>query len=463
MAERAVAIAARWLATGEGERVRTALTPEDVAARFDEALPREGKPADDVLRRFEEDYVSVATRLIHRRYVGHQVAPPLPEAGAADLVASVMNNGMAVWEMSPGATVIEHRVLAWFAGLVGWDAGYGGTFVSGGAVGNLTGLAAARARAFPDAWEEGMDGRRGCVVAAASAHYCVERAAGLLGLGRRGVVSVDAGDAEGRLDPERAAAALDRARDEGRTVVALVATAGSTPTAAVDDLEALADVCAERGVWFHVDAAHAGAFLLSERLRPMLAGLERADSFALDLHKMMFQPISTALVLVRERARLAAAFDQSAPYIFHERAEGPSWDQGPLALQCSRRADALRVWLSLQLRGADGIAALQERTVATARAAAQAIAARPEFEVPHEPQTNILCFRHVPARFAGDARALDEHNAVLRERLNASGTGFLTGTVLDGRRVLRMTFMHAGTGVEHVEEILDALERLVGE
>ncbi|MEM7307394.1 MAG: pyridoxal-dependent decarboxylase [Planctomycetota bacterium] len=460
IAERLVQLATRWLDVDRDDPQSTGLRPADVVARFDEPLPRTGRDAAEVLERVERDYVAEAQRLNHPRYIGHQVAPPIPAAAAADVLASTMNNGMAIWSMSPTATVVESRVLSWFAGELGWpdrdDArDWGGTFVSGGAVGNLTALAAARARVWPDAWVDGVGARRGAIVTSGSAHYCIERAAGLLGLGSRAVVPVPTED--GRAVPAEADRALRAARDEGRDVLALVGTAGATPDGAVDDLEALADVAAEHGVWFHVDAAHAGAFLLSKRLAPRLAGIGRADSVAIDLHKMMFQPISTAMVLCRRRASLLTAFAQSAPYLFHGGERG-ALDSGGLSLQCSRRADALRAWLTLQLYGADGVAELQERTVDTACASAALIAERPEFEVLHEPQTNILCFRHVPRRLAGDDAALDRHNDAVREALHRDRFAYLTGTSWNGRRVLRMTFINPATRVEDVGDVLDRIE-----
>jgi len=362
LAEGVTALAAGYLARDEAADVTTRLAPAELARRFDEPLPREGTDADALLERWRTDVLPQCMRLAHPRYVGHQVASPLPGAAAVEPLVSLVNNSLAVWEMSPVYTVLERRVLAWFAAALGWptdeedaDAA-GGSFVSGGAVGNLTGLAAARARALPDAWTAGVDAARArpALVTSSAAHYSVERAAGVLGLGTDAVVATP--HVAGRLDPARAGAAIDRARAEGRAVVALVACAGSTAIGAVDDLRALGAVARERRVWLHVDAAHAGAFLLSERLRPLLAGLEQADSVCVDLHKMGFQPLSTALVLVRRRRDLAGAFRQTAPYLFHGADEAERWNLGGQTLQCSRRGDAARAWLALKLYGARGIA-----------------------------------------------------------------------------------------------------------
>ena len=451
-----VDLATRWLEVADDDPQTTSLTPGSADTLFDEPLPRAGISIDECLEKLERDYVNEAHHLNHPRYIGHQVAPPIPVSAAVDVLASTMNNGMAVWEMSPTGTIVEHVVLRWFARELGWESGWAGTFVSGGSVGSLTGLAAARARAMPDAWTDGVGSEGSAIITSEASHYCIERAAGLLGLGSRSLVGVRTAD--GRMDPQAAAAAISAARAEGRLVLALVATAGTTPIGAVDDLSALADVAEEHGVWFHVDAAHAGAFLLSAKLRGMLAGIERADSLSLDLHKMMLQPISTAVVFCRERAHLEAAFAQSAPYLFHGEREGSAaYDLGALTLQCSKRADALRAWATLKLLGADGVAALQEKTVHTTRTAADLIDARPEFELLHRPQTNILCFRHVPEPLKNDPEALDRHNDQLRETLRLERFAYLTGTTLNGRRVLRMTFMNPQTELRHVEQVLDRL------
>jgi L-2,4-diaminobutyrate decarboxylase len=450
-------LAARWIETPADAPQTAEITAGAALARFAEPLPRRGTTVAALLERIERDYLADAHRLHHPRYVGHQVAPPLPVAGAIDVLASTMNNGMAIWEMSPTGTPVEHAVLGWFAAELGWPAGFGGTFVSGGAVGNLTALAAARAHARPEIWNSGVGAARLAIVTSEAAHYCIERAAGLMGLGREAVLSVRTVD--GCMDPAAAAERIDGARAAGREVIALVGTAGTTALGAIDDLNALADVAEARELWFHVDAAHGGSFLLSPRLRALLSGLERADSVAIDLHKMMLQPISTALLLVRERARLARAFAQDAPYLFDADAGEPV-DLGGLTLQCSRRADALRAWATLQLHGADGIAALQEYTVDLTRAVAETLAARADFELAHRPRTNILCFRHVPPRLAGDERALDRHQDALRERLRRDRFAYLTGTLLDGRRVLRMTLINPRTRLADVVAILDRIESL---
>jgi L-2,4-diaminobutyrate decarboxylase len=172
---------------------------------------------------------------------------------------------------------------------------------------------------------------------------------------------------------------------------------------------------------------------------------------------MGYQPSSSAFVLVRNRADLENAFRQSAPYLFHE-GDAARWNSAATTLQCTRRSDALRAWIALQLTGTDEIAARQERVLAVTRRAWELVGEHPRFEALHEPETNILCFRHVPDALRGDDDALDRHNAALHQSTNRSGRLFLTATVLDGRRALRITVMNPRTGERELVELLAELD-----
>jgi L-2,4-diaminobutyrate decarboxylase len=394
-------------------------------------------------------------------YMGHQVAPPLPHAVLADTLASLLNQSTAVWEMSPTGTHVETQVVGWMRELLGFPPDAAGTFVSGGSAANLTALLAAREAAFPGAWTRGVRDRdgldRASVFVAAHAHYSIERALGIMGLG--GGAAVPVAERDFRLDPAALERAVDQALDAGRIPLAIVATGGSTATGLFDDLDRIADIAAARGIWLHVDGAHGASFLASARLRARLRGIERADSVAWDPHKMMFMPISAGAVLVRDRRHLDTAFQQSAPYLFHPRpGETRSFDLGRRTLQCSKRFDALKVWICLQHYGLDHIARLQERTVANADALYRRLEAAPDFEAVHRPESNILCFRHTPAAWRAEpAERMDGLQGRLRELYNASGRGWITATVLGGRRVLRVTLMNPSTTEAHLDELLEGL------
>ena len=448
-------LTSRYLEQTKAEVVPVS-TPHDastLAIRFNEPLPRKGKPLAEVVARVERDVIADSNKLYHPMYMGHQVSAPVPAAVWMEMVTAAVNNSAAVWEMSPTATVIEHRVVRWLCELAGLPAESGGTLTTGGTEATFTALLAARAAALPDAWSEGVGANPPVLVYGENAHYATTRAAGELGLGMKNAIAVPSRDY--RMDVRTLRDTLDRLQREGRRVMAVVATAGSTPTGSFDDIEAIGALCAERGIWLHVDAAHGGSALFSGTHATRMAGAARATSIAWDPHKMMLMPLQAGVLLVRDERLLDAAFAQKAPYLFHgARGDERVWDQGTRSFMCSRRADALKLWVALQRYGADGFGALYDRLCATTRALYDELRSRPDFETPHEPESNILCFRY-KARDADDA-----FNLRLRERWNRSGEGWITTTLLDGRRVLRVTMMNPRTTGEHVSRLVEGLARL---
>ena len=445
----------RYTRTGEGP-VSTALSPAELGRRFEEPLPADGRPITDVLARLERDLLPDCNRLMHPRSMGHQVSAPLPAAVWTESLTAALNQSGAVWEMSPAGTVIETQVVRWMCGLAGFGPDSGGTFTSGGTEANFAGLLAARQALMPEAWTKGIGSRPPAVVCGEHAHYSIARAVGELGLGTDNVVAVRSGRDSG-MDTGALLDELDRLRARGRAVMAVVATAGSTATGSFDDLEAVGRACEERGLWLHVDGSHGASALLSPRHRVRLAGVERASSMAWDPHKMMLMPLTASVVLARREADLERAFSQSAPYLFHAR-EGRHWDQGLRSFTCSRRIDALKVWVAIQRYGAAGLGALYDRLCDTCSQLHAMVAGRRGFQALHEPASNILCFRYVGDRSADDP-ALDDVNLRIRTAYNQGGEGWITTTLLRGRRVLRATIMNPRTGSADLERLLDGLSR----
>ena len=443
------------------QRVTTRHTPAELAARFAEPLPRAGRSVQEIVTRLRTDVIAESNHLSHPRYMGHQMSAPLPAAIWTESVIGALNQSVAVWEMSPAGTVIETQVIRWMCELAGFPPGAGGTMTSGGTEATQTALLAARAAAMPNAWADGVGANPPVVVYGEHAHYAVSRAVGAMGLGVSNAVRVPSRDH--RMDVSALHETLDRLAAEGRGVMAVVATAGSTATGSFDDLETIGTLCEERGIWLHVDGAHGASALLSAEHRQCVKGIERAQSIAWDPHKMMLMPLAAGAVLLRDERRLEAAFSQQAPYLFHGAgATERRWDQGTRSAQCSRRMDALKLWVALQRYGADGIGALYDRLCEVARAMHDEIARRPQLEALHEPEANILCFRWV-GHGSADAATLDAVNRELRERYNASGHGWITATDLDGRRVLRVTIMNPRTTPAHCREVVDGLIATVAE
>ena len=462
-----------------GGRVSTAFSPGELATRFDEPLPARGRSIQEVLARLQRDVLPDCNRLMHPRSMGHQVSAPLPAAVWTEALTAALNQSGAVWEMSPVGTVIETQGIRWMCSLAGLGGESGGTFTSGGTEATFAGLLAARQAALPGAWRRGVGSDPPVVVCGEHAHYGVGRAIGELGLGADNAVLVPS--REWRMDAAALIATLDRLQAAGRKVMAVAATAGSTATGSFDDLEAIGRACEERGIWLHVDGAHGASALLSPNQRWRVAGIDKARSIAWDPHKMMLMPLTASAVLVRREGDLEAAFSQSAPYLFHAR-EGRNWDQGLRSFTCSRRIDALKVWVALQRYGSEGLGALYDHLCASARSLYDLLAARRDFQVIHEPESNILCFRYVPPGVGRTPRSsspfrssspslswssdgasdrdesgLDDLNLRLREAYNRAGDGWITTTVLGGRRVLRVTLMNPRTTTADLERVVEGL------
>jgi L-2,4-diaminobutyrate decarboxylase len=434
--------------------------PAALLARWPGAFP--DAPSPDL----PADFAALLARTLddsnhlhHPRYVGHQVTSPLPLAALCDLAAALLNNSMAVYEMGPAATVMERRVVAWLAGVLGLGARADGILTSGGSAGNLTALLAARqARAGFDVWGEGNRGGPPlAVLVSEQAHYSVRRALQIMGLGRDAALPVPC-DERFRLRPDALDAALGRAVAAGRRAIAVVASAGSTATGAFDPLEPIAELCERHGLWLHVDGAHGAVAALSPRTRGLVRGIGRADSVVLDPHKMMLAPALVSAVLYRDGARAFGAFAQEASYLFHGEdapAEPNWWDGGLRTLECTKRMLGFKLYAALALLGKRFFGDYVADCFALAGRFADAIAAAPDFELALTPECNIVCFRHRPAGLAG--AALDAHQSRLRERVTRSGSFYLVQTGLPKGVFLRTTLVNPLTTDRDLEDLLAAL------
>jgi L-2,4-diaminobutyrate decarboxylase len=448
--------------SGKGQ-VSTPRSADELALRFDEEFPRDGRPVAEIIERLEREVLADAIRSYHPMYMGHQTSAPLPVGVWMESVISALNQSLAVSEMSPTATAIEHQVIKWMSNLAGYGAGAGGTLTSGGTEANFTAMLAARNSALPDALEEGVGPDPPFVVYGEHAHYAVTRAIGQLGLGKRRGISIPSRNY--KMDVDELLTTLDRVRDEGKSIMAVVATAGTTATGSFDDLEAIGAICDERGIWLHVDGAHGTSGLLSANPPRELNGLKHSRSLAWDPHKMMLLPLAAGMVLTRDERDLDLAFAQQAPYLFHSGKSSRVIDQGIRSFQCSRRADVLKLWFVIQRFGSSGLGRLYDHLCGTARLLYEAIEERSDFENLHEPESNILCFRYVgPGSRNGartsstaDVERIDALNRELRARYNKEGSGWITATILSGRPVLRVTMMNPRTSGEHVRALLDGL------
>jgi len=398
-----------------------------------------------------------SNHLHHPGYVGHQVTSPLPSSALVHLASALLNNGTAVYEMGPVSAPMERHALAWMARQAGFPEGSDGILTSGGSVGNLTALLAARqAITGRDVWDEGLAGGRPlAILVPDEAHYCVKRAAQILGLGKSGIFSIPV-DERFKLRPEALPETFATAERTGRQVFAVVASAGSTSTGAFDPLEPVAEFCRQRGLWFHVDGAHGASAVLSARYAHLAAGIGRADSLVWDAHKMMLLPALVTAVLFRDGRRSYEVFSQRADYLLRHGTQGEWWNPAHRTLECTKRMMGLELWAALTLHGTRMFSGYVTRMFDLGRTFAAMLDDSDDFELAVTPDCNIVCFRHVP----DDFQDLDGHQERIRARLLAEGSFYLVQTRLRGHVHLRVTLINPLTTEADLEGLMAAIRRV---
>lgn len=438
-------------AGGDGVPVLAKTPPADEAELWRQRLCE----APDARALFAE-VIERSHHLHHPGYAGHQVAAPFPLAGVADLVSSVLNNGLAVYEMGPVGMATERACVRWMCEKIGFGGSAEGVFVSGGSLGNLTALLAARqAKAGFDAWGAGAHaGPPLAVLVSEQAHYCIARAAQVMGFGSQGVMAVRT-DASFRVTRETLDEAHARARAAGRTPIALVASCCTTSTGAYDPIPVAADFAEANGLWLHVDGAHGASAALSPKLRHLVDGIERADSVVWDAHKLLGVPSLSTAVLFREGRRSHEAFAQEASYLFDTSVQDNWWDGGRRTLECTRRTLALPLYTVLACYGEPALIDHVETLHDLARRFASTLREQDDFELGHEPESNIVCFRYTP----GGSEDPDALQARVRESVVASGAFYLVRTTLADGVYLRVTLMNPRTDDERLRGLLDAIRR----
>lgn len=436
--------------------------PQEAIQRWQQPIPNQPTLAPEGFITALQDEVLASTLHIHHPHnMGHQVAPPLPVAALCDLVAALTNQAMAVYETGPSATLIERQVIQWLGELIGWQHAEG-VLTSGGAQANLTALLAARQvqagklQTGWDVWQQGVSpGKPLCILVSEHAHYSVSRAAGIMGLGTDAVVKV-ATDDQGRMQMAALETAWQQCLAEGRAVFAVAANAGSTPTGSIDPLAEIGRFCRDKALWFHVDGAHGASALLSSKHRQALRGIELADSVVWDGHKLLYMPATVSAVLFREPQHSYAAFAQQASYLFHgDSHTAERYNTSYRTLECTKRMMGLKLWAAFSLYGAERLGQLVDTVFESARLFAEKLNAANDFELLMHPQTNILCFRHIPAALSDIS--LNIHQAEVRRGIVQDGLFHLTQVELQGKLWLRTTIMNPLTEEAELAALISAI------
>ncbi len=436
--------------------------PDSVKERLRQPVPREPEGAERAYEDFRELVLPYPLGNIHPRFWAWVIGTGTPLGALAEMLAATMNPNVGGGDH--GANYVEAQVLDWCKEMLGFPAAASGILVSGGSMANLVGLAVARnVGAGYDVRRQGRraDGGPMTVYGSRETHSSVQKAVELMGLGSENLRLLPV-NAEFELE----VAALERAiaddRGAGCRPLCVVGNAGTVNTGAIDDLTRLAEICAREELWLHVDGAFGALACLSPEVRPRLAGLERADSVAFDLHKWMYMPFEVGCVLVRDAAAHRRTFSLTPDYLAHaERgaAGGALWFS-EYGLQLSRGFRALKVWMSLKEHGLDRYARLVHQNIQQARYLAELVTAAPDLELLAPVPMNIVCFRYAGSGEGRDEPALDALNKELLMRLHEEGIAVPSNATIGGRYAIRVAITNHRSRREDFQLLVREVRRI---
>ena len=438
-------------------------SPEDLSPRFDMPLPAIGCPPQEALQEWYARAEAGIVRSSGPRYFGFVTGGATPAALAGDWLASALDQNPATWLLSPAGTQTELTVIRWLLELFQLPSSWSGTVTTGATMANLSGLAAARQWASLqlgfDAARDGLGGYPAIpVISSTEAHQSAIKALGILGLGRNTLTLIPSHD--GVID----LAALDRALSTTSGPAIVIANAGEVNTGAFDPIRAMAESCSTHpgGAWLHVDGAFGLYAALSPAHRPLLDGIDLADSVASDAHKWLNVPYDCGIVFVRDPAYLRGAFSTAAAYLSGDPSSAV-WNALDFSAENSRRFRALSVWCALRSAGRAGYQEIVERSISNAVAFGQWITTQPHLELMAPVHLNIVCFR--ACQGTNGAAADDVLNAKLVESVQAGGIAYVTGTRWRDSAAIRAAFDNWATTTEDVlalqQAVAESVTRLV--
>ncbi|HEY0387867.1 MAG TPA: pyridoxal-dependent decarboxylase [Gaiellales bacterium] len=461
LADRAVELYGEFLDGLDDMPIARDMPAQRVREAVVRPVPEEGLSDDELVAHLHDVLIEWGVQCGHPRFLAYVTGSGTVPGAVAEMLAAAVNMNVGGWQLSPSASEIEHALMRWFADRFGLPAAAGGLLVSGGAMANMVCLKAARDHAA--GWDTRRDGMAAgpplAIYATEETHVVTDRAADALGLGTAAVRRIPV-DGRLRMVPSALAERIAGDRAAGVRPMAVVGTAGTTSTGAIDPLDEIAAVCAAEGVWLHVDAAYGGPAVLAEGLRPLLRGIERADSVAFDPHKWLYIAQSAGCALVRDAQHLADAYQVHATYVWQDRDRtGAGVSLGELGPQYSRGFQALKVWASLLAHGSAAYGRRIAHDAALAHYMASRVEERPEFELATPVGLSICCFAYVPAQPAPQEYASRLNERIMTE-LQLDGRAYISNAILGGRFVLRACFVNHRTEADDVDAVLDVVAEL---
>lgn len=401
---------------------------------------------------FFKNVIEKSTHLHHPRYMGHQVTPPLPITAIASMLSGLLNNGMAVYEMGLVSNPLERILSELLAKKIGFDQNSSGLLTSGGTLANLTALLAARA-AKTDVWEEGNNEKL-AVMVSEEAHYCIDRAARIMGMGSEGIIKVPTNERL-QIRTNLLEKYYNEATEKGYKVICIVGSACSTSTGSYDNLEEIAVFAQKYNLWFHVDGAHGGAVVFSEKYKHKVNGIEQADSVVIDWHKMLMNPaLATALIFKRDEDAFKT-FQQKAQYLWANQHSKDWFNSGKRTFECTKLMMSLKIYSILKAHGEQIFTENVEYLHGLAEKFANLVKKRQNFELAIEPESNIVCFRLVSPKCN-----LNELNSSIRKHLLQEGEFYIVQTTLKENVYLRVSLMNPLTTETDLNVLLDEIERI---
>ncbi len=393
----------------------------------------------------------------HPKYMGHQVAVPSTIAALSGLVSDLLSNGTGVYDMGMASNALEKIVTNFVAKYIGYDKNGSGILTSGGTLANLTALLAARRIKSPsDVWNDGHQEKL-AVMVSEEAHYCIDRAARIMGMGSSGIIKIPV-DTNFRIKTNVLEEYMQIAKSDGLKVIAIVGCASSTATGSYDDLDVLADFAEKHDLWFHVDGAHGGAVVFSEKYKHLVNGINRADSVVIDFHKILMTPALNTALIFKQRSDNYKVFEQKAQYLWDSQSTEEWYNSGKRTFECTKLMMSIKVYSILKTHGTDVFEKNVNRLYDMGRAFSKMIKERSDFELAIDPHANIVNFRYV-----GNKEQPQDYNQLndnIRQRLIEDGKFYIVKTTIRTKRYLRVSIMNPMTTEKDCGELLDEIEKI---